>query len=236
MKRSSDSSTSLAKTRNFARNLRSRGLIATIELYGIRLRDTFRDWRLGIRTKGFIEAYDLGHGRDCIDYEPVDYRFLDIVFRHLEADGNDVFLDYGCGKGRAVITAATYRFRRVIGVELSPQLSDEAKKNVDRAGVTLKCNDVQILTANAAKYVVPRDVSVIFLFNPFTGSVLAEVQRRIYESIREAPRRLRVVYLHPAKVFNTFDACTWLTRRSVLSTPQWNQVKTLVYETEVTPE
>lgn len=236
MSRNFDLSTSLAKTRNFALNLRRRGLMATIELYGIRLRETLRDWRLGIRTKGFIEANELGHGQDCIDYEPIDYRFLDIVFRHLEADGDDVFLDYGCGKGRAVITAATYRFRRAIGVELSPQLSDEARKNVERAAGKLKCNDVQIVTANAAEYVVPPEATVVFLFNPFTGSVLAEVQRRIYESIHEAPRRLRVVYVHPAKVFNTFDACPWLTRRSVLPTPEWNQAKTLVYEANLAPE
>ncbi len=120
-------STPLVKMRNFVQNLRRYGLAGTIDLYCYRSRETYRDWRLGIRTAGYIEADALGHGQDASAYEPINYRCLDIVFRYLEPDSdNDVFLDYGCGKGRAVVTAATYPFRRVIGVELWSELSELA--------------------------------------------------------------------------------------------------------------
>ena len=88
-------STPLVKMRNFVQNLRRYGLAGTIDLYCYRSRETYRDWRLGIRTAGYIEADALGHGQDSFAYEPINYRCLDIVFGHLEPDSeNDVFLDY----------------------------------------------------------------------------------------------------------------------------------------------
>lgn len=43
----------------------------------------------------------------------------------------EVFLDYGSGKGRALIMAAQYPFRRILGVEFSPQLSLIASQNIE---------------------------------------------------------------------------------------------------------
>ncbi len=41
------------------------------------------------------------------------------------------FLDFGSGKGRMVIAAATLPFRRVLGVEISDRLLQEARRNVE---------------------------------------------------------------------------------------------------------
>ena len=50
-----------------------------------------------------------------------------------EVEPHDVFLDIGCGMGRAVYqAAANYPFKRVIGVELSHELTQAARRNIER--------------------------------------------------------------------------------------------------------
>lgn len=41
-----------------------------------------------------------------------------------------MFLDLGSGKGRMVLSAARFPFRRIIGVELSNDLTAIARRNV----------------------------------------------------------------------------------------------------------
>lgn len=217
--------------RNVVTNVRRFGFKYTLKLYRYRLAEKYRDSRLGIRTMGLLHQDVSAHDSDNNDYEAIDYRCLDIAFRHLNLDANnEVFLDYGCGKGRAVVVAAMHPFRRVIGIELSPELCDIAKENVRRAARKLECPDVEIVAANAMDYVVPSDVTVVFLFNPFQGRVLATVQKRIRQSLIRSPRRLRIVYMHPAKEPNGFADCDWLTKQSDLPTANWDNVRYMVYE------
>lgn len=235
MPKSMEPSTPLEKLCNLYGNFRQRGPVNAAALYAYRIHEKYRDWRLGIRTAGDIDASDLGLGAECVQYQPVNYRCLDVMFSHLDICENDVFLDYGCGKGRAVIVAAMNPLGRVIGVELSPELSKAARENVDRAACRLACSDVEVVTTDASGYKVPRDVTVVFLFNPFTGSILTAVQQKIYESILDAPRRVRIVYMHPTKQENAFDSLPWLSEPCELPTADWKDVRLLVYEANVPP-
>ena len=45
-------------------------------------------------------------------------------------DHDLTFIDLGSGKGRAVLLASLYPFRRLIGVEFSPELTEVARLNV----------------------------------------------------------------------------------------------------------
>ena len=47
-------------------------------------------------------------------------------------DEGDVFVDFGCGKGRVLFLAARYRFARIIGVELSERMAEQARRNLAR--------------------------------------------------------------------------------------------------------
>jgi len=222
----------LAKAKSVFLNLRLLGLRGTFKLYSYRIRETYRDRQLGIRTEGYIAPEALGHRRDCAAYEPINYRCLDVICEYLQPNVNDVILDYGCGKGRAMIAAAMYPFRRVIGIELSQELSAAAQQNAERALPKLTCRDLEIITADAATHEVPADVNIIFLFNPFEGEVLAAVQQKIRESIRLTPRQVRVVYLYPPAKFsrNELDYWTWLTPLTELPTADWHDVKLVIYE------
>jgi SAM-dependent methyltransferase len=107
------------------------------------------------------------------------------------------FLDYGAGKGRALLIAARYGFRRAIGVEISRELCETAAKNLRIcAGKHGNCT-FEIHHGDAALFEVPDDVSVVYFFNPFGQDVLLAAIHRILASLHRVPRELYIVYLNP---------------------------------------
>jgi SAM-dependent methyltransferase len=109
-----------------------------------------------------------------------------------------VFVDFGSGKGRALVLAAEYGFRRVIGVELAPALHDAAQRNVEAfrrrrpwaGGIELYCGD-------AVELPIPQGEALLFFYNPFADGVMRKVAANIERSYRERPRKLLVAYRNP---------------------------------------
>ncbi len=220
----------LRKVRNLVVNIRELGFAEAARLYRYRFSERYHDWRLGIRTTGVIRPAEAGAEEHYQCYEAAHYRCLHAAMQYFDPQGEqDVLLDYGCGLGRAVIVAATYPFARVIGVELSEELSRRARENLRRAKRRLRCPRVQIVTADAACYEVPPEVNAVFLFNPFTGPVLQAVIQRLHHSWQRRPRVLRLVYLYPAHEPNLFQQCGWLELDRELSTADWDGVRMLAY-------
>ena len=86
----------------------------------------------GISASGSIWAKEMGIlNPEFHCYRVSDYEMFRQIMRHVSLSaGEDVFVDYGSGKGRVVIMAAESPFRKVIGVEFSAQLHAIAKENV----------------------------------------------------------------------------------------------------------
>ena len=156
------------------------------------------DRRLGIATAGHIPLARLGLDHpERVSYEPSGWRTLRLVLAAEEVDHDDVFIDIGAGKGRVVLEAATYYdFRRVIGVELSPELARVAQANVS-AMSGHRHVDVEMIIADATQGVFPDDVTVIFLYNPFRGVLFDRFMTTVIASLDRRPRRVRVVYRSP---------------------------------------
>jgi SAM-dependent methyltransferase len=189
----------LQRIKNLVLFVRQRGLVQTARYARVRLSESYHERHLGVRTAGRVSLAELGiTNPDSALYVPSDYASIYRAFRHLTIEPDrDVFLDFGSGLGRVVIVAATFPFRKVSGVELSPQLTDLARENVRRARPRLKCPDVHLVTADAASYLVPPEVTVISFYNPFVGPVLASALASIRQSLRQAPRKLTVVFKNP---------------------------------------
>ncbi len=195
--------------------------------------ERYREWILGVDTASFDRWIgSIGHDA-CHDYEPMSYACIERTLGKLSIrPGRDVFLDYGCGKGRAVIVAATLPFARVIGVELMDDLCDIARANVRKAARSLVCKDVEIVAADATQYEVPDDATVIYFYNPFWDEVLAAVQERIRASLVRNPRKLSIVYLLNPGQHDAFAQLDWLDR--VSDEPElWENVRCVIYETSV---
>ena len=58
----------------------------------------------------------------CHDYANSGGLSLETVLRALKITSRDAIVDFGSGKGGALITMARYPFARIMGVEISPEL------------------------------------------------------------------------------------------------------------------
>jgi SAM-dependent methyltransferase len=182
----------------FLKSFRKQGPIGALRFVGHWVNEKFHERRLGIRSAGFISLRDLGFRDDCYSYEPITYGS---VFTALEAlklrPGTEVFIDYGCGMGRALIAAATYPFKRVMGVELSEELSEIARANAARSAPRLRCSTIEVVTTDATAFVPPDDVTVVLLNNPFSEELVRQVLAHLLASLERAPRPLTVLFRFP---------------------------------------
>lgn len=108
------------------------------------------------------------------------------------------FIDFGSGKGRALLLAARFPFRRIVGVEYCEQINEIARRNLSRVPVaTRRCNQIEIIGGDAAAFPIPEGPLVLFFYNPFGESVMYQVARNVVESFRQSPRRIVVIYFTP---------------------------------------
>jgi SAM-dependent methyltransferase len=160
-----------------------------------RVLDLRFDRRLGTAT----HAVEPEHFHpDRVPYQPSDWQSLRRALRVRPAGADDVFVDFGSGKGRVVLEAARLPFRRVVGVEISAKLNDVARANVERERHRLACKDVQLVTADAAAFDVPDDMTFAYFFHPFAGETFREVVGNIVRSLERRPRTVTLVYVCPA--------------------------------------
>ncbi len=203
------------KTLNAIARLREHGFRQTVKYARERANESYHEWRLGIRTMGRLAPQELGIDSPfAFEYYPADYQTIYQSLRMLPIrEGLDGFLDLGCGMGRAVAVAATFPFRRVVGVELSPRLAEVARANVQRAQPKLRCADVSIITADAQTYMVPDDINFIFFYNPFQGPVLSAALHNIRASLTASPRGLTIVFKNTQHVEPMMEQFPWLIKQ-----------------------
>src|SRR5207302_3353759 len=74
-------------------------------------------------------------------YQPSDPSLFHETIRNLNIDYRQFeFVDLGSGKGRALLMAADYPFRRIIGVELMLEFHNIAQENIRKyASATQRC-------------------------------------------------------------------------------------------------
>jgi SAM-dependent methyltransferase len=154
--------------------------------------------RRGIETGRVVDLDALGiESEERVRYEPSGWLDLRRALRGRDVGPDDVFLDLGSGKGRVVLAAARYPFKRVIGVELSEQLNDVARRNLKAMQPKLRCRAVEIVSADVVDYEIPDDVTLVYLYNPFRGAVFDAAMRKLIASVDRRPRTVRVLYRTP---------------------------------------
>jgi SAM-dependent methyltransferase len=162
------------------------------------------DWRLGVETSRAAATPD--HVGDRHGYEAADVWQLPKVLPRHEVGYDDVLVDVGAGKGRVLLFAIRYYpFRRVVGVEISPELAAVARENV-RVLTSDEQARVQVVEVEAATWTVPDDATVFHLFNPFRGDTLRAFLAAVVRSQRRCPRIVRLVYTHGQQHDDVLDA------------------------------
>jgi SAM-dependent methyltransferase len=109
-----------------------------------------------------------------------------------------VFIDLGSGKGRTLLMASAYPFRRIVGVELLPALHQIAEENLrNYRSESQQCFALESICADAAEFPFPAEPTVLYLFNPFPEAGLRRVMANLEQSLRANPRPVYVLYHNP---------------------------------------
>ncbi len=145
--------------------------------------------------------------------------FQEMMF-HLDIDHRQfTVLDLGSGKGRALLLASDYPFRRIVGVELLPELHATAEDNVGKYhNSRQQCREFQLVCADARTYALPAGPLVVFLFDPFPEEILRQLLAGIKRSWLQEPRDIFIAYENPRseRVVAAFTIF-----RKLAETPQW---------------
>jgi SAM-dependent methyltransferase len=172
--------------------------------FGVRSVRAYQDWafdrRFGVRSKA-----ELGGGYDGSN----PGQFLRIV-QNLEIRYEDyAFVDFGSGKGRVLLLASAFPFRRIAGVEWSQELHEIALRNIDAYKGPRACNEVDSFCMDASELPIPSGKSVLYFFNPFGDEVMARVLDNVRRSFEEDPREIILAYMNP-RCKNVFDLAPFL--------------------------
>lgn len=154
-------------------------------------------------------------------YQPMEQELFSEMLDALGIDYSEfTFIDIGSGKGRALLMASAYPFRRVLGIELLPELNEIAQHNIAKfASSEQRCRRVEAVAADATTFQFPADPLVVYLFHPLPATGFAKVMRNLETSWRERPRPVHVVYANP--VFEPMLA-TWPGVIKVAGTHQYS--------------
>jgi SAM-dependent methyltransferase len=182
--------------------LQRRGISGTFGRLLSMFEERLFDWRYGTDTVGATPLSELAlEGellRGASPYEPTRLRPFRQVMRLLKPSRNSVLLDFGCGKGRVLLVAAQFGFKRIEGVEFAKQLCKIAENNVAAYKArTCSQTEFRIVESDAANYEIQDDVDYFYFFNPFGEEVMRSTMRNIVRSIDRRPRDATLIYCNP---------------------------------------
>lgn len=132
-------------------------------------------------------------------YQPIEWPLFQEMLNQLGIDYSQfTFIDIGSGKGRPLLMASEYPFRKIIGVEFLPELHAIAQENIRRFPDERKlCKQIEARLADATEFQFPCEPLVVFMFHPLPESGFRKVMANLAESIRENPRPAWLVYANP---------------------------------------
>jgi protein-L-isoaspartate O-methyltransferase len=139
----------------------------------------------------FVSVEDLGLPHDRAHFHSSSGGpALARVFGAIEIPAGSVAIDLGSGKGGAMCTLSRAGFAEVIGVELSGELIEIARRNAARLG----CRNVRFIQADASTFSDYDRVTHVYMYNPFPCTVMTQAMAHLAASMRRAPRRVMIVY------------------------------------------
>lgn len=165
------------------------------------------DLEFGVRTSGLVAGRHLKTGHRSDRHTTAYYAVAPSVFQSLLVRWRRLkpvspldaynFIDLGAGMGRALLLAAEFPFRAVIGVEMHPALARIGRRNMalwramDRARAPLR-----MVECDAADFPLPTGPCVVFLFNPFAAPVLRRVLRSWSRQLAGREGMLDILYVN----------------------------------------
>lgn len=167
-----------------------------------RANDRIHDFILGIRTVGLIKSPVPGFQASVT----LPYKDIIQILTAIDMTKEDVFVDIGCGLGRVVCCAARLPVRKVIGIEVMPDICRRANDNASR--VRGRQSSVEFVNISATQYHYDEG-TVFYMYHPFDARIMGNVLTRIRESLSRRKRRIKIIYANPVHE-SALTQCWWL--------------------------
>jgi hypothetical protein len=157
------------------------------------------DWEHRVdTTSGSVGWQDRLLGVFHSPYQPTDAALFQEMMDSLPIDSSQfTFIDIGSGKGRTLLMASEYPFRRIVGVEILAGLDEVAQRNVAEYQGSTAGERIQAICMDAADYMFPEEPLVIYLFNPLPEPCLRKTLQRLEDSLTQTPHAAWIVYHNP---------------------------------------
>jgi len=185
----------------FMRSMREQGFRRTFQSALNICEDWLFDWRYGTDTVSRIYQADLEfdhpNKKSAHPYIPNRGRSFNKLMAAIALPRGGIFVDYGSGKGKILMLASRFGFRRVVGLEFSEELHRVALSNVKKYQARTGCQSIEPVLGDASRYVLRDDENVLFFFNPFEQDVLDGCLGQIESSLARNPRHIWVIYFDP---------------------------------------
>lgn len=159
------------------------------------------DWQHRVDTTGGSVAWRerlLGVFHSA--YQPTEPDLFREMMAALPIEFNQfTFIDLGSGKGRTLLMASDFPFRKILGAEILPALHHIAQENLRRyRSPSQQCSALEALCCDAAEFDFPAEPLLLYLFNPLPEAGLRRVMARLAQSWQAHPRPLFIMYHHAA--------------------------------------
>lgn len=188
----------------------------------VTIEEHFEDKKLGVETSDFTSfenvpsAFTFGINRDGKKYQPTYYKKLKKCAEYLAFQKDDVLVDIGAGKGRALFFFSKYKLKKVIGIEFKRELAEIARKNL--AHVKGGHCPIEIVEGDAANADLSEG-TIYFLYNAFGPATLTNVLNSISESLKVRPRKIRILYMNGIHM-DLISSQDWLEKEGVVGNPE----------------
>jgi SAM-dependent methyltransferase len=185
------------------KSLREKGPIGVADFAVSFFSDYLFDIRYGTSTGGWIPTSQLQINSSTIDhsvrYQATKARPFRKLLERLSFPKNSVFVDVGSGKGKTLLIASGYGFKRVSGIDFSPYLCEIARSNADVYRTRSGCKEVviEIIESDIVEYNIRSDENVFYLYNPFDEIILKTFLDNLRKSVDKSYRKVLLIYHIP---------------------------------------
>jgi SAM-dependent methyltransferase len=165
------------------------------------------DTRHGVQTDGDggtathlrtlrIASANWTQGTDYIPVAPDRFRSAISALRVPLDDFT--FVDFGSGKGRAVLLASEYPFRKLVGIDFSPELTAIARRNWSvYRNPQQRCTNAEFVCDDFINYEIPPGPAVLYFYHPCGEALMTKVVEKTAEAVARHGQPVAIVYVNP---------------------------------------
>ncbi len=137
--------------------------------------------------------------KDANENQPSSFYSLNKAFKLIKLKPTEISLaDIGCGSGRVLSFGMLSGFKEVYGVDLDKSGLEKAQQNCETMHRNGATTTFALTYADASTYAIPKNVNVIYMFNPFGEKTMSKIVENIINYSAGVIKNVYIIYSNPA--------------------------------------